>query len=369
MKTKKITAAFIIIMAATLFAGCSKKITATVGVEEDTQFGSIYLGPTIDDFNKLGFEYGDSLNFALSNGVKLEDVPYYNGYYGKDGELLLCAYPGYPHPSLCENNGNPLWELYKMKETDTITVTLNKKAKYIDRQETMNIVYSDNAADFANDIVFGNFRALTGGNLKENIFYRGASPCQNEHNRANNCDNLCKNAGIDFMLNLSDNSDEIALAMAADDFNSPYFTHLLKNGKVALCDLTSNFNADKFCTSITNGFRRLIASEGPYYMHCIEGKDRTGFAAVLVESLAGATKDEMQKDYMITYDNYYGITKASDPTKYDILVSFRLMPMFECLESFDETGSKNLTEGAKGYLRHGGMDDSEINLLIERITK
>ena len=36
---------------------------------------------SIDDFNKLGFEYGDSVNVSFTNGYELTDIPYYNGYY------------------------------------------------------------------------------------------------------------------------------------------------------------------------------------------------------------------------------------------------------------------------------------------------
>ena len=86
------------------------------------------LDITIDEFNALGFEYGDSYDVTFSNGYKLEDIPYYNGYYSKTGHPLISAYPGYPHIDVCVNNGDPLWGTAGLKEGDTGTVTLCEKA-------------------------------------------------------------------------------------------------------------------------------------------------------------------------------------------------------------------------------------------------
>ena len=66
--------------------------------------------------------------------------------------------------------------------------------------------------------------------------------------------------------------------------------------------------------SLAEGLRDLIEHKGPYYISCTEGKDRTGFVCLLLEALAGATFDEIETDYMKTYENYYGITKQSEPT-------------------------------------------------------
>ena len=34
----------------------------------------------------------------------------------------------------------------------------------------------------------------------------------------------------------------------------------------------------------------------------------------------GATYDEVVADYMVTYYNYYGVTKEAEPAKYDAIL-------------------------------------------------
>ena len=63
-------------------------------VEHEEEFGGVYIKNTIDEFNAYGFDYGDSVSISFTNGYKLEDIPYYNGYYTRTGETLLVAYPG-----------------------------------------------------------------------------------------------------------------------------------------------------------------------------------------------------------------------------------------------------------------------------------
>jgi protein-tyrosine phosphatase len=47
-------------------------------------------------------------------------------------------------------------------------------------------------------------------------------------------------------------------------------------------------------------FGHLLESNEPTVFHCTAGKDRTGFAAVLVLSALGASHDEVMRDYMLT---------------------------------------------------------------------
>ena len=84
-------------------------------VEHEPEFGGVYIKITIDDFNKLGFTYGDSVDVEFSNGYKLEDIPYYNGYYVDAGEPLLIAYPGYPYIKAAVNYGEDLWDEAELK--------------------------------------------------------------------------------------------------------------------------------------------------------------------------------------------------------------------------------------------------------------
>ena len=93
-------------------------------VSHDTKFGGIYINISIDDFNKIGFKYGDSVDLKFSNGYELKDIPYYNGYYVEIGELELVGYPGYPYIKVCRNYGDDLWIEGNIDENITATLDL-----------------------------------------------------------------------------------------------------------------------------------------------------------------------------------------------------------------------------------------------------
>ena len=114
----------------------------------------------------------------------------------------------------------------------------------------------------------------------------------------------------------------------------------------------------------------MIAHEGPYLVHCTEGKDRTGFVCMLLEALCGASYDELIDDYMITYENYYGITKENDPSKYEIIVSDVFLPRLQFItgDNFDPTKA-DLSKCAEEYLKSAGLTDSEIFEIKRKLIK
>lgn len=89
--------------------------TGEIEATHEPKFGGSYLNITIDEFNKLGFEYGDSVDVTFSNGYKLTDIPHYSDCYTKTGDSLVVAYPGYPYVDVCINNGDSLWETAGLK--------------------------------------------------------------------------------------------------------------------------------------------------------------------------------------------------------------------------------------------------------------
>ncbi len=70
-------------------------------------------------------------------------------------------------------------------------------------------------------------------------------------------------------------------------------------------------------------FESILDNDGPYYIHCLEGKDRTGYVCMVIEALCGASYEELVEDYFITYHNYYGIEKGT--SKYDLIKRSILM--------------------------------------------
>jgi len=347
---------------------CTPALGATA-IEHETKFGGVYIKITIDDFNALGFAFGDSLNITFSNGFELLDLPYFNGFYVDMGEPLLVGYPGYPYIRAGYNNGADMFVTAELADTDTATVTLAAKGKYLDVQESLDIHYSDVQGD-KSDAEFANFRAANVGNLKDNILYRSASPVDNQHNRAAIADRLASQAGVGFILNLSDDEEELAAHIAAEDFDSPYARALFEQGKIVALSMNMAFKSEGFSQKLVNGLTAASQNEGPYLVHCVEGKDRTGFVCMVMEALAGATYQEIIDDYMITYYNYYGIDQNTEPTKYRIIKEKYIEVMLHYITG---DGDVDITTAdyayyARQYLRGIGMSEDAVDALTANLV-
>ena len=116
----------------------------------------------------------------------------------------------------------------------------------------------------------------------------------------------------------------------------------------------------------------MVTMEGPVYIHCLEGKDRTGFVCALLEALAGASYEEILEDYMETYDNYYGITQDSHPEKYEAIRHLKFMDIISQLTTLPDDadfGGTVLKDSAEQYLRDSGMTEDEIQTLRVYLCK
>lgn len=108
------------------------------------------------------------------------------------------------------------------------------------------------------------------------------------------------------------------------------------------------FKDTKFESKLKELIEAMTNNEGPYLIHCVEGKDRTGYISMNIESLAGATYDEIVNDYMITYDNYYDININTDKGNLKKI---------------------NFEERVNNYLLSIGITQENINLLKSKIKK
>ena len=373
-----------------ILSGCNKPEqelpkVENLDIQHETEFGGVYIKMEIDDFNKLGFVYGDSVDVVFSNGYKLEDIPYYNGYYVDAGEALLIAYPGYDYIKAAINYGedlreranlkkvlgeSSLWTSAGLEEHSTASVYLREKGKYLDIQEARDINYSDDRNEYPSDIVFANFRNMVMGNLKPGAVYRSASPCDNQHNRAPYVDTLISEAKINCILDLADTYVKIEKYMSAADFNSPYFRNLYNIDNVYAIALNMNYLSEEFAQKIAQGFIDMTEKEAPYLIHCTEGKDRTGFVCMLIEALAGASYQEIADDYMLTYDNYYKINLEKEPAKYQTILEHNLdaMLQFVCGEGVN-IKTAELSGYARNYLLKAGMNEAQIDRFLNRITQ
>ena len=344
-------------------------VLADYPVSHDPEFGGVFIEIPIADFNALGFAFGDSVDIAFSNGYALEGLPYYSGYYVEPGETLLVGYPGYPYIRAGVNFGDDLWETAGLTDGDTATVTLAEPGAFLATQEALNIAYTDERTEYPSDSAFANFHALTGGNLKPDMFYRGASPVNNEHSRAQYVNALIADAGVKVVFDLADNDDEIKGDLdenAQAGIDVSYFEDLYRAGNVVALDLNAAYRTEEYGQKLAAGLVELMKHEGPVYIHCTEGKDRTGFVCMLLEALAGASYQELVDDYMISYGNYSQIDAADEAEKYSAIKELYFDSMFRYiagLEKGADFSSADPAAAARTYLLGAGMTDEQIDEL------
>lgn len=372
---RTLAAVLAVVLCFLAFSSCRTADNAPVlsraNISEDTKFKAATVDISIDGFNELGFALGDSCDISFSNGYTLTDVPYFDGYYVKNGAPVIVAYPSSQYLSITLNNVG-IWDTAGLTSDCTVTITLNTAKKYLATQEALGQSYSLKREDYGDDEEFSNFRSLSGGNLKDGLVYRGASPVDDSRKRAACTDGLLRKYGIAAVIDLADSDDDMKGYFGEEGFSSAYTKALYENGKVITLSMGSSYASDSYRQSVVSAFRYMLTTDGPYYIHCMEGKDRTGFVCCLLEALAGADYDEMRADYMKTYENYYKIFEDSMPEKYNAIVSLYFDSFMECLTGAANTDGfrqEDIEAGAREYLRIGGMSDSEIDSFIGLISK
>lgn len=337
--------------------------SGTLELEPDNQFGGVYLHSSIDDFCSMGFEYGDSVDVCFSNGYALKDIPFYNGFYSPIGDPLVCAYPNYSYMKVTKNLGDNIYVTGELTEDCTAEVVLHEKGKYRTIQETMNMTYSNNRSDYTSDAEFANFRPLSGGTLPSHQFFRSSSPCNNQNQRAGSVSRLCEEAGICFVIDLADSPEDLAAyyGEAAPDIS--FWKQLYENGKILPLAMNANYRDPEFAVKTADAMRAILREDGPFLLHCTEGKDRTGFICLLLEALAGASPEEITADYMMSYQNFYGITEETNPESYHAILNLNLNSMLSYLcetENADSLKPEDVTAGAANYLLCAGMSEEEV---------
>ena len=346
--------------------------TGKLNVIHELKFNSIYAEITNKDFVSLGFSLGDSLDVYFSNGYKLIDVPYYDGFYTKTGEYMVSGYPSYPYVSIGINN-KPIWPESGCKENgETVEIVLHEKAKYLNIQEAFSQKHPPTRDYYISDEAFANYRALKAPNLKDNFFIRGGSTVCNDFGFMKTADDLIKKDNVQFILNLSETKEELdKLILNCDGY---YTKQLYDNNAIVCLDLSANPREVAYANKLINGFRQMMKyGKGPVYYHCVEGKDRTGFCSVLLLALGKASIEEFEKDYMMTYSNFYYVNSNDTPEKYKLirdLYFYTNIMNFLCGTDDETDFSKyNYYDEAIKYLKFGSMSDDEIEQFIKFISK
>lgn len=320
---KKLTILLLLVLM--LFASCTStkgQSTPNTTIEEVTypslqahiaatnKYGNCTLDITPDQLAKGEIEVGDMLSVTIG-----------------DYHFTAPACTNYSDV----NNGNPLLRINKDKNTlelainmgnlqkasgatagTPVTLQITGKGEYKDEYEIRHLEKSEERSDYATDAEFANFRQVTSGKIGKHILYRSCNPILDD-DRAPYAEKLMQEAGVKTVINLADDAE----TLQSDLSDAPYYQALVKKGNVIALDMGVDFKEEKNLAKLAKGFDFMAEHEGPYLIHCNEGKDRAGYTAALLEALMGANMKEITEDYMKSFENYFGVKKGT--TKYEAI--------------------------------------------------
>ena len=359
--------------------------TLDSSVKDIQKYGNLVLSITKSDMDSIGAEYGDI--FTVDIGDQVLEAPYCTSYSDveigdlvlrNDGEGIILAINMGDFASsygIATKVSNPdktyqwVFEEGKKLEDITLSLILTDKGGYRDQYLIHQLFRTNEREDYSSDAVFANFREIVGGNLGSGALFRSSSPVNNEIGRAKYADELVSLNNIKSVMNLADSRETIEGYLKEEDFASPYYKTLYENGQVIALNMGVSFKTREFQNGLVESLTFLSKNEGPYLVHCNEGKDRAGFTSALLSALMGLTYDEIASDYMTSYENYYHVEKGTEQyeavkrSNIDSMLSFIAGVETKDLENVDLSGK------AEEFLIAIGMEKADIDTLKSKLSK
>ena len=357
------------------------------GFKSVSKYGNIMLTVSPDTMRELGYEPGDIITVSI--GEVSVDMPVGTDYTDADsGEPICCykysssndaevVYVAINAGNFMEVNGigtsHPIdqepefeWDLSDGFTPDMpIYISMKEKQGYAEEyamhQHGSTRSNKREDYDYLTDAEYANFRAVETTGMGKGTLYRSSSPVNPAYKRNTEADEALVDAGITSIVNMADSE---AKMRSYDGYAMTYYSQCV----IMPLDMAMDFTTDDFRQKLAQGFRFIAESEGPYLIHCNEGKDRTGFAVALLEALMGADINEIIDDYMRTFYNFYKIDKSS-PQYMEIAQGNILQNLEKAFGVTSLTDSRaDLKSLAEQYLIGIGMSSEEIEKLRENLS-
>ncbi len=358
------------------------------GIAGIDKYGNIELTIEPKALQELGFEPADMILVEIGDAsIEMPIGTYYSD--ADSGEPVCCLKKseskGIEETVLAVNSGN-LVSVMKIAEirrveadpgyevlwadgydmTSSVRLTMLVKQGYADEYRMHQLAgsRSNKRGDYPDlsDAQYANFREIDTTGMGILTLFRSSTPVNPVLNRNKEADAELKRYGIRTVINMVDSEEEMK---AFPGYDETYYAGC----EVLALNMEVDFASEDFETKLAQCFRFIAQHEGPYLIHCREGKDRTGFAAAILESLMGAGTDEIIRDYMLSYENFYGISPEDD--QYTGIVEGNVKSFLAKaygVESIDQKGI-DLRDLAETYLGKIGLSADEIRQLKEHLGK
>ncbi len=320
-------------------------------VAEVDKYGNVHTNILETAMEEAGFELGDMLEVSFDGEVF--EAPFVTTYGDVDTGNPLVRITG-DHVLLAINYGN-CSKTYGLEVGDEVEISILEEGAYKEELELRHLVRTDKREDYESDAVFANFREVTIGYIKPGNLYRSSHPAIDDP-RAPYVNELCKEAGINTVINLSDSDEVLQEACSISDF----YKSLNEKGQVINLNMGVDLASDKFAHNLREGLLFLINNEPPYLIHCVEGKDRAGITVAILGALMRGSLDEIYEDYAQSYVNYYHVEPGSDA--YEAVVGI-IEGILENISNGKEITNDNVNTIAFRYLR------DKVGLTFEEILK
>ena len=360
---------FCLLLALAVPALAEDEITVT----EIQKYGNMVLSLPGTAFLGMGYTYGDIVT-ATINGADYE-MPVGSNYSDVDQGTMICRVvvkeetkedymilainmgdlattAGIAVKEKIEAEPGYVWH-YQVEEPVTVAFSMKEQGGYYDQYVMHQLVRSEDRASYPDltDEQFANFRAVTTAGMGEGKLYRSSSPVNPEINRNKEADAAAAAANVKTFINLADNEETMR---GYEGFADSYY---VKQAVICL-NLGVDFAADDFKAGLADGVRFIAANEGPFLVHCNEGKDRAGFVSAVLEALMGASAEEITADYMVTYFNYYGVVPGTE--QYDIVAASNIQKSLAAAFGMTSIFDGDLQAAAVAYLTAIGVSAEDI---------
>ncbi len=347
-----------------------------------TKYGHLDLDISADAFLET-FALGDivTVTFTVDGTERSYDFPVCSNYDDVDTyAYLIRAVSGKDVVTMAINYGKIGVEAgviepsddggYQVKEGVTLpieaTVTLKEAGGYAKELEIRALNRTNNREDYPNltDREFANFRLITTTGMGSGILYRSSSPINPELGRNTYAVKAAADAGVKTFVNLADSEAE---ATAYEGYADSYYSaqnHIFLGLPVA-------FESEEFKSGLAEGFRYIASNEGPYLVHCTEGKDRAGLTAAILECLMGATVEEICADYVKTFRNYYNVVDGVQTDLTDDQVAYlenAILNNLTLIFGMEDAKTADLAAEAAEYMAVIGLTESEIAQLKANLS-
>ena len=364
------------------FSVLAEQTTVTAGILEISKYGNVELDMPGSEFLSRGFAFGDIVTVSFED--QAHDLPIGSSYSDVDDGQMICRVEINEEEAedrlvLAVNMGDfaascgvavkketaeePGYRWEYEQEKPVFSFVMKEKGGYLSEYSLRQLVRTNARADYPHltDEAFANFREVETSGMGKGVLYRSSSPIDPQLGRSGYADKALHAAGVQTVVNLADTESEAKAYPGYDD--SAY-----SRCDVIMLSLGLDVQSEAFEEGLAKGLRFMIAHDGPYLVHCTEGKDRGGFVSAVLACLMGAAAKEVIADYMTTYENYYGTEPESE--SYRIIaesnIKKTLAAVFDAADI--EAPDVDLAKEAQAYMTDRlGLTMDEVEVLRDRL--